>query len=69
MRDPDRLLIADQVRAGCDLMNVFFVFDEYSDVEDEKTVQRFADIIMDALRDPRKPRPAGECLVGEITRQ
>lgn len=50
-------------------MNVFFVFDEYSDIADEKTTQKFADIIMDALRNPHKPRPAGESLVGEITRQ
>ncbi|TBU29047.1 terpenoid synthase [Dichomitus squalens] len=59
----------EQLRTGCDLMNVFFVFDEYSDVTDEKTVQGLADIIMDALRNPFAPRPAGENVLGEITRQ
>ena len=65
----DRILGVDQLRAGCDLMNFFFLFDEYSDVEDEKTVQEFANIIMDALRNPHKPRPAGESLLGEVSRQ
>ena len=50
-------------------MNVFFVFDEYSDVEDEKTVQELADIIMDALRNPTRPREAREWVGGELTRQ
>ena len=50
-------------------MNLFFVFDEYSDVEDEHTVQTFADVIMDALRNPHKARPAGEPVLGEIARQ
>ena len=50
-------------------MNVFFVFDEFSDVEDEATVRTLADIIMDALRNPNKARPSGESIVGEITRQ
>ncbi|RPD59287.1 terpenoid synthase [Lentinus tigrinus ALCF2SS1-7] len=63
------LATKEQLRTGCDLMNLFFVFDEYSDVEDERTVQVFADIIMDALRNPHKTRPAGEPVLGEITRQ
>ena len=50
-------------------MNVFFVFDEYSDTSDEKTVQALADIMMDALRNPHTPRPAEESILGEITRQ
>ncbi|RDX52874.1 terpenoid synthase [Lentinus brumalis] len=63
------LATKEQLRIGCDLMNLFFVFDEYSDVEDEQTVQAFANIIMDALRDPYKARPAGEPVLGEIARQ
>ncbi|KAI0706366.1 terpenoid synthase [Earliella scabrosa] len=59
----------DELRAECDLMNLFFLFDEYSDVEYEKTVQEFARIVMDALRNPHKPRPAGESLLGEVSRQ
>ena len=50
-------------------MNLYLVFDEYSDVEDAAGVQRQADSIMDALRNPHKPRPAGEWVGGEIFRQ
>ncbi|KAI0062689.1 terpenoid synthase [Artomyces pyxidatus] len=57
------------IRTACDLMNVCFVFDEYSDVSPVEEVQRQADIIMDALRNPHTPRPAGEWIGGEITRQ
>ncbi|KAI0062675.1 hypothetical protein BV25DRAFT_1915821 [Artomyces pyxidatus] len=45
------------MRTGCDLMNVFFVFNEHSDVSSVDEVQRQADIIMDALRNPHTPRP------------
>ncbi|KAI9453186.1 terpenoid synthase [Russula earlei] len=58
-----------RVRTGCDLMNMFFVYDEYSDVAHEDEVQVMADIIMDALRNPHKPRPKGEWIGGEVTRQ
>ena len=50
-------------------MILFFVFDEYSDPENADIVKKQADIIMDALRDPSKPRPEGENVIGEITRQ
>ncbi|OCH88427.1 terpenoid synthase [Obba rivulosa] len=59
----------EHYRAACDLMNLFFVFDEYTDVADESDVRILADISMDALRNPSKPRPAEECIIGEITRQ
>lgn len=50
-------------------MNMFFVYDEYSDVAHEDEVQVMANIIMDALRNPHKPRPKGEWVGGEVTRQ
>jgi hypothetical protein len=59
----------DVVRAGCDLMNLFFLFDEYTDVADPNEAQRLAAIVMDAIRNPDKPRPLGECVVGEAARQ
>ena len=65
----DCILGIDELRAGCELMNLLLLFDEYSDVEDEKTIQEFASIMMDALRNPHKPRPAGESLLGEVSRQ
>lgn len=59
----------ERARTGCDLMNMFFVYDEYSDVAHEDDVQVMANIIMDALRNPHKPRPKGEWVGGEVTRQ
>lgn len=50
-------------------MNLFFVFDEYSDVATENGARQQADIIMDALRNPHLKRPAGEWVGGEITQQ
>lgn len=59
----------DGCRIGCDLMNLFFVIDEWSDVANAKETRKYADIVMDALRNPHKPRPAGEWVGGEVTRQ
>lgn len=50
-------------------MNVFFVFDEYTDVEDADVVREMVDIVIDAIRNPEKPRPEGEVLLGELARQ
>ena len=60
--------LTDVNRVGCDLMNLFFVYDEHSDAMDADSVRVWAGIIMDALRNPDKPRPKGEPIVGEITR-
>ncbi|KIN06849.1 hypothetical protein OIDMADRAFT_107833 [Oidiodendron maius Zn] len=59
----------EHLRTGCDLMNLFFVIDEYTDVESASAVQQFVDVIVDALNNPKKPRPSGEVLLGEMTRQ
>ena len=59
----------ERLRTGCDLMNLFFVIDEYSDVGDVETVREQKDIVMDALRNPHKPRTKGEWIGGEIARQ
>ena len=50
-------------------MNVFFVYDEYSDAAHVDDVRAMTDISMDALRNPYTPRPEGEWIGGEITRQ
>ncbi|KAJ3748509.1 terpenoid synthase [Lentinula detonsa] len=60
---------AEHLRTGCDLMNLFFVFDEYTDICDAKEARKLADIVMDALRSPDLPRPQDESVVGEITKQ
>ncbi|KAI0284091.1 terpenoid synthase [Russula brevipes] len=54
------------LRTGCDLMNMFFVFDEYSDVAQEDEVQVMSDIIMDALRNPHNPRPKASGLAARF---
>jgi hypothetical protein len=59
----------DGCRIGCDLMNLFFVIDEWSDVANARETRKYADSIMDALRNPHKPRPEGEWIGGEVTRQ
>ncbi|KAH9940657.1 terpenoid synthase [Amylocystis lapponica] len=59
----------EQLRTGCDLMMLFFTFDEYTDVLSAPVVREYADIVMDALRNPLKPRPEGENVVGEVARQ
>ncbi|KAF7376984.1 Terpene cyclase [Mycena sanguinolenta] len=58
-----------RLRTGCDLMMLFFTFDEYTDVLPAPEVRRYADIVMDALKNPNKPRPEGEHVVGEVARQ
>ncbi|KAF7372856.1 Terpene cyclase [Mycena sanguinolenta] len=58
-----------RLRTGCDLMMLFFAFDEYTDVLPAPEVRRYADIVMDALKNPNKPRPEGEHVVGEVARQ
>lgn len=50
-------------------MSLFFIFDEWSDISDEKETRHQADAIMDALRNPSKPRPAIEWVGGEATSQ
>ncbi|KAF9072640.1 terpenoid synthase [Rhodocollybia butyracea] len=60
---------AAHLRSGCDLMNCFFLFDEYSDVAEPDVVRKQADVIMDAIRHPHIPRPKGEFIGGEAHRQ
>ncbi|KAF8650692.1 hypothetical protein AX16_005066 [Volvariella volvacea WC 439] len=58
-----------KARIACDLMNLYFMFDHFSDIGDGEEVQKQADIMKDALRNPFKPRPDGEVILGEMTRQ
>ncbi|KAG5721588.1 Pentalenene synthase [Termitomyces sp. T112] len=59
----------DIIRAGTDLMGLFDVFDRYTDVAAPREAQEMADMVMDAIRNPDKARPAHECVVGEVARQ
>ena len=46
-----------------------FLIDGYTDVEPQPAVKEIIDIAIDAIKNPRKPRPEGEIVVGEILRQ
>jgi len=59
----------DHLRTGSDLMHVFFLVDEYTDVESAHAVRDIVAIVLDAMHNPHHPRPEGEIIVGEITRQ
>ncbi|KAG1889676.1 terpenoid synthase [Suillus fuscotomentosus] len=59
----------EHLRSGCDLMNLFSIVEEYTDMENEAVTKERVDIVLDALHNPHKIRPKGECILGEITRQ
>lgn len=50
-------------------MNLVFMFDEYSDVADGRSARMQADVMLHALKNPDVPRPQGEWIGGEATRQ
>ncbi|KAG6899485.1 hypothetical protein C0993_009779 [Termitomyces sp. T159_Od127] len=50
-------------------MHLFALVDEYTDTFTPGEAQRLVTIIMDAIRNPYKARPAGECVSGEVARQ
>ncbi|KAI0121702.1 terpenoid synthase [Xylariales sp. AK1849] len=56
-------------RSCCDLMNTFFVIDEQTDNQPIDDVIERCEMAMDAVLHPDLPRPEGECVIGEITRQ
>ena len=51
------------------MMNLFFVFDELTDVADDETAQKLGDIVLDALHNSRKSHPEGENAIGEVAHQ
>jgi hypothetical protein len=59
----------DGVRVACDLMVLFFIYDEFTDKADGEGARYYAEMVMDAIRNPLKARPQGEEKLGEITRQ
>ncbi|KAI0290412.1 terpenoid synthase [Multifurca ochricompacta] len=59
----------ERLRTICDLMGVFLLCDGCSDIADGDGVQEMVNTTMDALRNPHTPRPRGEWIGGEVTRQ
>ncbi|KZV73706.1 terpenoid synthase [Peniophora sp. CONT] len=60
---------AARLRTACDVMALFFFFDDSSDVVSPEEVLVMVDVMMDALRNPHKSRPVDEWIGGEVTRQ
>ncbi|KAI1782453.1 terpenoid synthase [Ganoderma leucocontextum] len=59
----------DQLRTCVDLLNIFFLIDEYTDVEPASRVGEIIEACNDALHHPSRPRPDGEVILGEVIRQ
>lgn len=59
----------EHLRVACELINVFLIVDEYTDVENAAVAEAMVGIVIDALHNPHKTRPKGECILGEIVRQ
>ncbi|KAK4209928.1 isoprenoid synthase domain-containing protein [Rhypophila decipiens] len=59
----------DQLRMASDFIALLYVYDEYTDVADEQEAQSLGQIVLDAMYNPDKSRPAGENPVGELARQ
>lgn len=56
-------------RSICDVTNVFFLIDEQTDNAPVDLVIERCEMAMDAILYPHKPRPEGESIIGEATRQ
>ncbi|KJA22852.1 hypothetical protein HYPSUDRAFT_138665 [Hypholoma sublateritium FD-334 SS-4] len=56
-------------RIGCDLMNLFFIIDEHTDIASAETARTQANIIMEAIRDPEMPRSENEWVGGKAAQQ
>lgn len=65
----DTYLSLDCLRVSCDLMILFFIYDEFTDNTDGDEAQTYADLVTDVLRNPHAERPQGESKIVEITRQ
>ncbi|KAH9970573.1 terpenoid synthase [Lactifluus volemus] len=63
------LLNKDCLRVSCDLMVLFFIYDEFTDKTSANGARDCADLVMDVLRNPHVERPSGESKLGNITRQ
>ena len=50
-------------------MALFFIYDEFTDKVDGDGARLYAEMVMDAIRNPHKERPQGEAKLGEIARQ
>ncbi|KAG1833624.1 isoprenoid synthase domain-containing protein [Suillus subalutaceus] len=59
----------EHFRIACEFIIVLIIVDEYTDVANGAVADAMMDIVIDALHNPHKTRPEGECILGEIVRQ
>ncbi|KAH7930432.1 terpenoid synthase [Leucogyrophana mollusca] len=56
----------EHLRTACDLIKVFFVIDEYTDVENATATREMVEVVLDALKNPYTPRPPHRGRVAEL---
>lgn len=61
--------VLDRLRVACDLMVLFYILDEFTDKVDGDGARAYAELVVDAMRNPYLERPDGESKLGEISRQ
>lgn len=61
--------MVEHLRTQCDFMNLMFVTDEYTDSATPEVVRQSFDVVIDALRNPAKPRPSDEVVLGVIAQE
>ncbi|KAF9002081.1 isoprenoid synthase domain-containing protein [Cyathus striatus] len=66
--DSSKIQYAYYIRAACDLMNFYYVYDEYTDVADLQESQFIANIAMDAFRNPGISRLRDD-VVGQLAQE
>lgn len=59
----------DGLRIACDVMNLFFAFDEWSDVSNEHETRKQVNCIMEALDNPQQAQTEDEWAVASFARQ
>ncbi|KAL4252933.1 Terpene synthase [Abortiporus biennis] len=59
----------EQLRTASDLMHLFFLYDEQTDVEDVGGAEHIANVTMKSLRNPYDTHISGEPIMAEVTRQ
>jgi hypothetical protein len=50
-------------------MVLFYILDEFTDKVDGDGARTYAELVVDAMRNPYSERPDGESKLGEISRQ
>ncbi|KAK0215217.1 terpenoid synthase, partial [Armillaria nabsnona] len=59
----------EHLRTACDLMNLFAIFDAYTDNAPPDIVRQYIDIVMDTIKNPSKPRASDEVVLGIVAQE